>query len=110
DVAVALEAIHLDQNLIQRLLALVMRTAGLAGTALAANGIDLVNKDDGGRMALRLLEEIAHAAGADANEHLDKFGARDTEERHACFDRDPTAEQRLAGTLQSDQQHTLGNA
>ena len=35
-----------------------------------------------GRARLRLLEQIAHPRGADADEHLDEVRARDREERH----------------------------
>src|SRR5262249_20455654 len=70
DVVLHLEAIHLDQKLVQRLLALVVAAAH-AGAAVAADGVDLVHEDDAGRVLLGLFEEVAHAAGADANEHLD---------------------------------------
>src|SRR5215212_1740955 len=38
--------------------------------ALAADGVDLVDEDDAWCIPLRLVEEIPHAAGADADEHL----------------------------------------
>src|SRR3546814_18661430 len=76
----ALEAVHLDQQLVQRLLALVV-PATQARAAMAADGVDLVDEDDARRVLLALLEHVAHAAGADADEHLDEVGARDREER-----------------------------
>ena len=82
DVGVRVEAVHLDQDLIQGLLALVVRAAQ-AGAALAADGVDLVDEDDARRVALGLIEQVAHAAGADADEHLDELRARDAEEGHA---------------------------
>jgi hypothetical protein len=57
--------------------------AAEAGAAMAADRVDLVHEDDAGRVLLRLLEEVAHARGADADEHLDEVRARDREERHA---------------------------
>ena len=81
DAFVALEAVHLDQQLVQRLLALVV-TAAEAGAAMAADRVDLVDEDDAGRVLLGLLEHVAHARGADADEHLDEVGAGDREERH----------------------------
>ena len=39
------EAVHLDQDLVERLLALVV-AAAQAGAALAADGVDLVDEDD----------------------------------------------------------------
>ena len=59
-VGARLEAIHLNEDLVQRLLALVVRSAN-PSTALATDGINLVNKDDARRVALRLIEEVAHA-------------------------------------------------
>ena len=47
DVVLHLEAVHLDEELVQRLLALVV-TAAQAGAAVAADGVDLVHEDDAG--------------------------------------------------------------
>jgi hypothetical protein len=71
DALVALEAVHLDQQLVQRLLALVVAAAE-ARAAVPADGVDLVDEHDAGRVLLRLLEHVAHAARADADEHLDE--------------------------------------
>ncbi len=104
DVGLAVEAVHLDQDLVQGLLALVVRAAE-AGAALAANGVDFVHEDDAGRVALGLVEQVAHAAGADADEHLDELGAGDGEERHARLAGHGARQQRLAGARRADQQH-----
>src|SRR5438067_10222 len=93
---VGLEAVHLDQQLVERLLALVV-TAAQAGAALASDGVDLIDKDDAGRVLLRLIEEVAHSRGAYADEHLDEFRAGDAEEGDARFARDRFAQQRLPG-------------
>ena len=60
-----------------------------------------------GRRLLRLLEEVAHAACADADEHLDEVGARDREERHARLAGDRAREQRLAGAGRPVEQDAL---
>ena len=96
DVVLHLEAVHLDEQLVQRLLALVVAAAE-ACAAMPADGVDLVHEDDARRRLLRLLEQVAHARGADADEHLDEVGARDAEERHAGLARDRAREQRLTG-------------
>ena len=80
DALVRLEAVHLDEELVQRLLALVVAAAE-AGAAVTTDGVDLVDEDDAGRVLLALLEEVANAAGADADEHLDEVGARDARRR-----------------------------
>ena len=90
------EAVHLDEQLVERLLPLVVAAAE-AGAAVAADGVDLVDEDDGRRLRLGLLEQVADAAGADADEHLDEVGARDREERHAGLAGHGPGEQRLAG-------------
>ena len=105
----AFEAIHLDQQLVQGLLALVM-TAAEAGAAMAADRIDFVDEDDARRVLLGLVEHVAHAAGADADEHLDEIGTGNGEERHFRFAGDGARQQRLAGAGRADHQHAARNA
>jgi hypothetical protein len=109
DALVGLEAVHLDEELVQRLLALVV-TAAEARAAVATDGVDLVDEDDAGRVLLALLEEVAHAARADADEHLDEVRARDAEEGHAGLAGDGAREQRLARAGRAHQQHALRDA
>ena len=104
DVVLRLEAVHLDEQLVERLLALVV-TAAEAGAAVAPDGVDLVHEDDAGAVLLGLLEEVAHARGADADEHLDEVRAGDREERHARLAGDGAREQRLAGAGRPVEQH-----
>jgi hypothetical protein len=51
DVVLHLEAVHLDEQLVERLLALVVAAAE-AGAAVAADGVDLVHEDDAGAFCL----------------------------------------------------------
>ena len=63
---VAGEAVHLDEDLVQRLLALVVALAD-AGPAFAAGRIELVDEDDRrGRLA-RLAKQVADPGGADTD-------------------------------------------
>ena len=96
DAGRGVEAVHLGQDLVERLLALVVGAAEGARAARAADRVDLVDEDDrrGGR--LRLREQVAHAGGADADDHLDELRRRHREERHAGLARDGPREQRLA--------------
>ena len=100
------EAVHLDEQLVERLLALVVATAE-PGAAVTADRVDLVDEHDRGRGGLRLLEQVAHARCADADEHLDEVGPADREERHAGLTRDRLGEQRLAGAGRAEEQHAL---
>ena len=109
DVRLRVEAVHLDEELVQRLLALVVPAAE-AGAAVAADRVDLVDEDDGRRVLLGLVEEVAHAARADAHEHLDEVGTGDRVERHARLTGDGAREERLAGSGRAVEQHALGDA
>ncbi len=109
DVVLRLEAIHLNEQLVERLLALVV-SAAESRAAVAAHGVDLVHEDDAGRVLLGLLEQIAHARGAHADEHLHEVRPRDREERHARLAGDRACEQRLAGTGRPVEQNPRGNA
>ena len=109
DALTGLEAVHLGEHLVEGLLALVVPAAD-TGTALATDGVDLVDEDDGPAQLAGLGEQVAHAAGADTDEHLHEVGAGDTEEADAGFTRDSAGEQGLAGARRADQQHALGHA
>ena len=109
DVVLQLEPVHLDEELVQRLLALVVAAAE-PGAAVTADRVDLVDEDDARARLLRLLEQVAHARGADADEHLDEVGAGDREERHARLAGGRAREQRLTGAGRPVEQHALRDA
>src|SRR5262245_60391511 len=67
DARIGVETIHFNQELIERLLSFVV-AATITSAALSADGVDLVDEDDARRNALGLIEQIAHAAGANADE------------------------------------------
>ena len=103
DAFVRFEAVHLDEQLVQRLLALVVAAAE-AGAAMAADGVDFIDEDDAGRVLLALLEQVAHARRADADEHLDEVRAADREERARSLRprrRAPAASCRFRGPISS---------
>ena len=104
-----LEAVHLGEHLVERLLALVVATTE-PGAALATDGVDLVDEDDRRRLLARGLEEIAHPGRADTHEHLHEVGAGDRDERHAGLARDRAGDERLAGAGRPDEEHALRDA
>ena len=106
---VGLEAVHLDQQLVQRLLALVIAAAE-TGATVTADRVDFVDEDDARRILLGLLEHVADARGADADEHFDEVRTGNGEERHVGFARDRARDQGLAGAGRADQQHAARNA
>ena len=78
-----IEAIHLGQQLIQGLLALLVSTE--AGISRLTDGIDLIDEDDARCRLGRLLKQITHTARTDAHEHLDEVRTGQTVERHLCL-------------------------
>ena len=108
DALVGREAVHLDEQLIERLLALFV--AERVAAAAAADRVELVDEDDARRMAPRVLEQLADARGADAGVHLDEIRSAREEKRHLRFAGNRSREQRLAGSRRPDEQHALRNA
>ncbi len=100
---VAREAIHLGQELVEGLFALVVSSAQ-PGTSRATDGVNLVDEDDGGRHLLGLLEEVTNALGAHSHEELDELGAAHGEERNARFSGDRPRKQRLARSRRSHEE------
>ena len=102
DALVVVEAVHLGEELVQRLLALVVGRE--RGVAPLAHGVDLVDEDNAGRLLVGLLEEVAHLGGAAPDEHLDKGRARDLEKRHARLAGDGLGQERLSRARRAHEQ------
>mmetsp|Transcript_30122 Transcript_30122/g.103628 ORF Transcript_30122/g.103628 Transcript_30122/m.103628 type:complete len:359 (+) Transcript_30122:838-1914(+) len=111
DASVAAEAVHFREDLVERLLALIVRREAAATRALAANGVNLVDEDDARRVLLRVGEQRADARRADADEHFHELGARRGDEGHARLAGARASEQRLArarGALEEHAARGLG--
>ena len=109
DADAAVKAVHLDQDLVERVLALVVSAHGCAlPGARLADRVQLIDEDDARGFAFGFGEQVAYARGADADEHLDEVGAAQAEERHAGFSGDRARQQRLAGAGRADEQHAFG--
>ncbi len=109
DAGIAVEAVHLHEDLVQRLFALVAAAAH-AGAALAADGVDLVDKKDRWRGALGLHEGVARAGCADADEHLNELGRRDIEEGNIALARDRARDERFARARRSHEEYAARDA
>jgi hypothetical protein len=109
DAVVGLEAVHLDQELVEGLLALVV-SAAEACAAVTAYSVDLVDEDDAGGVLLTLLEEVADAGCADADEHLDEVRTGDGEEGNVGFASDCAGEESLTCARRADEQDAFGDA
>ncbi len=103
--AVLLEAVELDQQLVQRLLALGRAAVAAAGGAGAADRVELVDEDHRAARLARLLEQAADPGGAAADEHLDEARARGGVEVDPGLGGDGAGQHRLAGPGRAEQQH-----
>ena len=103
------EAVHLDKQLVERLLTLVVPAAETSA-ALAADCIDLIDEHNRRGIFLGLLKQVAHAGCAHTDIQLDKVRARDRQEGYARLTRDRAGDQGFTGARRADQQHTLGDA
>ncbi len=106
--ALDVEAVHLDQQLVEGLLPLVVPAAE-TGAAVASDRVDLVYEDDRRGVGLRLLEQVADAGRTDTDEHLDEVRTGDGVEGHAGLTGDGAGKQRLTGTGRPVQQDALGD-
>ena len=108
DARVGTETIHLGEQGVERILALIVATHGWTLRTGAAHGVDLIDEDDARGFLLGLGKDVAHAAGAHADEHLDEVGAAHGEERHTSLTGYSLRQERLTGSRRTDEQCTLG--
>ena len=101
DPGARVKPVHLGQDLVERLLALIVTAGGKAAPAVPADGVELVDEDDRRRGLLGLLEEIADSRGADPDDHLDELRRRHGEERNSGLPGHRARQQRLAGPWRS---------
>ncbi len=97
------EAVHLDEQLVERLILL----AGDVHAAAPAHRVELVDEDDRRLVLARDREQAADARRAQAREHLDEGCRRLREELRARLVRDGLRQQRLAGARRPVQQDPL---
>ena len=107
DRLVLLEAVHFAQDLVERLLAFVV-TAAQTGAADPPHSVDLVDEQDAGGIFLGRAKQVADAAGADPDKHLNEFRAANRVEGHARLACGRPGQEGLAGPGRSHQQDTLG--
>ena len=105
DTLVVIETVHLGQQLVERLLALIV-AAKAAAIALLADGINLIDKDDTRGLFLGLLKQVANFSGTAADEHLNKLRTRNTKERHARLAGHSLGKQGFTSTRRADKQST----
>ena len=109
DPFIRFKPVHLDQQLVQGLLALVVPAAKPC-SAMPADGVNFINEDDARGVFLALIEQVAHAAGAHAHKHFHKIRAADGKERNVGFPGDGARQQGFSGAGRTDQQHPFRDA
>ena len=80
------------------------------GAAAAADGVDLIDENNGRGTALGLLKQVANAARADADIQLHKIRAGNGKELHIRLACHGAGQQRLTRARRADEQHALGDA
>ena len=77
---------------------------------MAAHSVDFIDEDNAGGVLLALLEQIADAAGAHADEHLDEIRTRNREKRNVGLAGNGARQQRFSGPRRADEQNAFRNA
>ena len=75
DTRVGTEAIHLCEQLVERILTLIIATHRWVLATRTTYGVNLINKDDTGSLLLSLAEEVAHTRGTHTHKHLHEVRA-----------------------------------
>ncbi len=101
------EAVHLREQLVERLFALVVRVAAAADLR---EGVDLVDEDDGLAELAGDGEEVAHPLGADPDVHLNEARAGHRYEGDPGLGCGRSGEHRLAGPGRSEQEQAARDA
>ena len=83
--------------------------AAHSGTASSRHGVDLIDKNNTGRMPLRLRKHITHTGSAYTDKHLHEIRTGNAEEWHIGLPRDRLGKQRLTRTRRTFQQNAFGN-
>src|SRR5215510_6988596 len=81
-----------------------------AGSAVASDRVDFVDKDDARSFLFALREKVPDSGSSDTDEHFYKIGTADTEERDPGFTRDGTSQKGLAGSRRPHKQTSFGNS
>ena len=89
DSKVSVKAVHLNEESVQRLLALVMSSTHTVST-VATDRIDLIDKDQARGILPTLFKHVTDTGSTNTDEHFDEVGTTDTEERNVRLTSDRT--------------------
>ena len=108
NIILQLKPIHLHQQLIQRLLTLIMPPTQTSPT-MPPNRINLIHKHNTRRRLLRLLKQIPNTRRTHTHKHLHKIRTRNRKKRNPSLTSHSPRQQRLPRPRRPIQQHTLRN-
>ena len=100
------ESVHLDKQLVQRLLTLVM-TAAQTTASSSRHSVDLIDKDDTRCVPFGVLKQISYTGSADTDKHLHEIRTGNTEKRNSRLACDCFCKQRLTGSRRSLQKNAF---
>ena len=103
---IGFKTVHLNQQLVQCLLALVIATAH-ANTTGTAHSIDLIDKHDARSVLFGLLKHVTDTGCPHTNKHLNKVRTGNRKERHARLACNCTRQQRLTSPRRALKQRAL---
>ena len=103
------KAVHLGQDLVQRLFTLIV-TAERIRAARPADRVDLIDEDDCRCDLASFCKQFAYAAGADAHDHFDELRRAGAEKWDIRLARGRSGQEGLAGSWRPGQQYTFRRA
>ena len=106
--AVGAKAVHLGEQGVEGVLALIVATHGGVLRTGTAHGVYLVDEDDTGRFLLCLAEEVAHTTGTYTYKHLNEVAAAHREEGYTGLASHGLGQQRLTSARRTHEQCSLG--
>ena len=109
DPTVRAEAVHLRQELVERVLPLVVGADAGVLTPGAAHGVDLIDEDNARTLLLGLFEEVPDPAGPHPDEHLHEVGTAQRKEGHLGLSGHGLGKQGLAGSRRAHEQRPFRN-
>ena len=104
---VFLEAVHLNEQLVERLLSFVV-SAAQARTSLSAHRVYFVDKHDTRHIFLGLVKQVSYSRSTRTYEHLHEVRTAYREERYVGFARYRFGKQRLTRSGRAYEQNALG--
>ncbi|GIX60793.1 uncharacterized protein BcabD6B2_02280 [Babesia caballi] len=103
------EPVHLDEDLVEGVLALVVGPGGEPALgALLAHGVNLVDEDDCGSVFAGLFKQIADPGRTYTDKYLNKVASGDGVEGHVGLAGNGLGQQGFAGARRAAQQSPLG--